>query len=256
MRLSFKKKELFSARNGAVMPDHPSISRGPSSFEDLLQNAGLSEREADAVRTVAMGLTAAEAAPLMGVEASTVGSYRQRAYQKLGVSTKAEFLSMPSCAQWQKALVQEDAPPDEISKTSSETSRSSESSYLSLFLKCLLASVAIVSVIVVISLISRPQYAYVDSPNGSITSDFGDVPDVTGMRADSAASALASAGYFPEFLPRTSSEAPGTVLRVSKIGDMKDADENRSAIAWDGGSASGYNVHGDWKAYVLIDVAV
>ena len=238
------------------MPDHPSIPRGPASFEDLLQNAGLSEREADAARTVVLGLTAAEAAPLMGVGASTVGSYRQRAYQKLDVSTKAEFLRIPSCAQWQKALVQEDAPHDGTSKTASETRQSSRQFYLRLFLKCLLASAAIVSVVIVASLFSRPQYTYLDSPNGSITSDFGDVPDVTGMRADSAASALASAGYFPEFLPRTSSEVPGTVLRVGKIGEMKDADESRSAIAWDGGSASGYNVHGDWKAYVLIDVAV
>lgn len=49
------------------------------------------------MRTVVLGLTAAQAAPLIGVGASTVGSYRQRAYQKLGVSTKAEFLGL-SCA--------------------------------------------------------------------------------------------------------------------------------------------------------------
>ena len=73
------------------------VSHGPDGFEELLGDAKLSEREADAVRTVVLGLTAAQAAPLIGVGASTVGSYRQRAYQKLGVSTKAEFLGL-SCA--------------------------------------------------------------------------------------------------------------------------------------------------------------
>lgn len=43
---------------------------------------------------------------------------------------------------------------------------------------------------------------------------------------------------------------------MSEIGDMKDATPDRSAIAWEGGSVSGYNLSGDWKAYVLIDVAV
>ncbi len=238
------------------MADHLSIPHGPSSFESLLKGAGLSEREADAARTVVMGLTAADAAPLMGVGASTVGSYRQRAYQKLGVSTKAEFLRMPSCAQWQSALAQEGAPCNETSEMTSDALHGSRPPYLRLFLKCFLASVAIVSAVVVIFLVSRPQYAYVESPNGFISSDFGDVPDVTGMRADAAASALASAGYFPEFLPSASPESPGTTIHVSEIGDMKDADENRSAVAWDGGSASGYNMHGDWKAYVLIVVAV
>lgn len=240
------------------MSDHHPIPHGPSSFEGMLQSAGLSEREADAARTVVMGLTAAEAAPLMGVGASTVGSYRQRAYQKLGVTTRAEFLRMPSCALWHKALAQEDADDDEAAKMASEPEApaNAQTSHLRLFLKCLLVSVIIVSAFVLLSLAQRPQPSYVGSPNGFISSDYGDIPDVTGMRADAAASALASSGYYPEFLPRASSEPPGTTLRVGEIGGMRDADEKRSAIAWEGGSASGYNVSGDWKAYVLIDVAV
>lgn len=46
------------------MPDPASVPRGPKPFEDLLKSVGLSEREADAVRTVVLDLTAAEAAPL------------------------------------------------------------------------------------------------------------------------------------------------------------------------------------------------
>jgi hypothetical protein len=217
-----------------------------------------------------MGLTATEAAPLMGVGASTVGSYRQRAYQKLGVATKADFLRMPACELWQKTLAQEDTQGDEsaeavpqqaIQRDSRDDDKSasasvSRTSYFRLFMKCLLAGLLIVSAFVVLSVILRPQPSYVDSPNGYISSEYGDVPDVTGMRADAAAAALASAGYYPEFLPQASSDAPGTTLDVGEIGDMKDADENRAAIAWDGGSASGYNLSGDWKAYVLLEVAV
>ena len=95
------------------MPGHSSIPHGPLSFENLLQSVGLSEREADAVRTIVIGLTAADAAPLMGVGASTVGSYRQRAFQKLGVTTRADFLRIPECALWQEALCQDAAADDE-----------------------------------------------------------------------------------------------------------------------------------------------
>ena len=47
---------------------------------------GLTGREADAARSALSGMTAAAAAREMGVSSSTVGSLRQRAYRKLGVS--------------------------------------------------------------------------------------------------------------------------------------------------------------------------
>lgn len=53
---------------------------------------GLTEREADAARSALAGMTAAAAAREMGISASTVGSLRQRAYQKLGVSGAAELV--------------------------------------------------------------------------------------------------------------------------------------------------------------------
>lgn len=252
------------------MPGHSSIPHGPLSFENLLQSVGLSEREADAVRTIVIGLTAADAAPLMGVGASTVGSYRQRAFQKLGVTTRADFLRIPECALWQEALCQDAAADDEPlgralepqfhndaqRNTEGDDSPVSIRSYPLLFLKCLVISLVVVSSIALLSIFLRPKPAYLDSPNGFISSDYGDIPDVTGMRADAAAFALASAGYYPEFVPRSSLGTPGTTLCVSEIGDMKDATPDRSAIAWEGGSVSGYNLSGDWKAYVLIDVAV
>lgn len=53
---------------------------------------GLTEHEADAARSALAGMTAAAAAREMGISASTVGSLRQRAYQKLGVSGAAELV--------------------------------------------------------------------------------------------------------------------------------------------------------------------
>lgn len=50
------------------------------------------EREAEAARSALAGMTAAAAAREMGISASTVGSLRQRAYQKLGVSGAAELV--------------------------------------------------------------------------------------------------------------------------------------------------------------------
>ncbi|MDO4848375.1 MAG: sigma factor-like helix-turn-helix DNA-binding protein [Coriobacteriia bacterium] len=86
------------------MAEQGGIPRGPDAFEHLLVCAKLCEREAQAVRSVVLGMTAQEAAPLMGVSASTVGSYRQRAYAKLGLPCKADFLRLPAVRAWQEAM--------------------------------------------------------------------------------------------------------------------------------------------------------
>ena len=268
------------------MPDPASVPRGPKPFEDLLKSVGLSEREADAVRTVVLDLTAAEAAPLIGVGGSTVGSYRQRAYQKLGVATKSEFLRLPACAAWRESLRRERAygkgaaPANDTlnsgTRCETQVSDASESKCQSggvehaseklpcerthglafLFLKCLAVSFAMVSAFVTLFVLLQPRYSYLESPNGCISSAYGDVPNVTGMRADNAALALASEGYYPEFSTCASSDAPGTALCVAEVGDMTEAEQERSNVAWKGGSVSGYNVSGDWRAFVLIEVAV
>ena len=269
------------------MSDYASVPRGPKPFEDLLESVGLSEREADAVRTVVLGLTAAEAASLIGVGGSTVGSYRQRAYQKLGVGTKAEFLRLPACAAWRERLKWEETNsgvaglPIDVSNSGegreawarddlesnfeggeSEQEVGGDSShrrthgFALLFLKCLGASLVVVFAVIALFVLLRPRYNYLESSNGFIPSAYGNVPDVTGMRADNAALALANEGYYPEFVTRASSDAPGTVLRVIEVGDMTEAVQDRSSVAWDGGSASGYNIAGDWTAFALIEVAV
>ena len=53
---------------------------------------GLTGREAEAARSALAGMTAAAAAREMGVSSSTVGSLRQRAYRKLGVSGATELV--------------------------------------------------------------------------------------------------------------------------------------------------------------------
>ena len=194
------------------------VSHGPDGFEELLGDAKLSELEADAVRTVVLGLTAAQAAPLIGVGASTVGSYRQRAYQKLGVSTKAEFLGLSECEEWRSSLTQEAPVEVEVPSPVGE----------------------------------QP----LESPSGVVSSAYGEVPNIVGMCADAAAASLASAGYLPEFVSTSSTKDPGTVLRVVEVGDIGQASSDFSSITWDGGYISGYNPGGDWKAYALIEVAV
>lgn len=229
------------------------VPHGPDGFEALLGDAKLSEREADAVRTVVLGLTAAQAAPLIGVGASTVGSYRQRAYQKLGVSTKAEFLGLAECEEWRSSLAQE--APVEVEMPSPVGEQPRKGLGL-LFLKCLAASFAIVTLIVVLSIVLQPRYSYLESPSGVVSSAYGEVPNVTGMCADAAAASLASAGYLPEFVSASSTKDPGTVLRVVEVGDIGQASSDFSSITWEGGYISGYNPGGDWKAYALIEVAV
>ncbi len=81
-----------------------SIPQGPKSFERLLVSAKLSEREKQAVRSVVLSMTASEAAVIIGVSSSTVGSYRQRAYTKLGVSGRIEFLHLPEVAAWANSI--------------------------------------------------------------------------------------------------------------------------------------------------------
>lgn len=59
--------------------------------EKEFDTRALTERERDAVRSVLAGMTAEVAASEMGVSASTVGSFRQHAYQKLGISSAREL---------------------------------------------------------------------------------------------------------------------------------------------------------------------
>lgn len=66
----------------------------PSASEDAeraFSRAGLTPREVSAARSLLAGMTSAEASRVMGVGASTVSSYRRRAYEKLGVSDAVEL---------------------------------------------------------------------------------------------------------------------------------------------------------------------
>lgn len=61
------------------------------SFERLLDERGLTQRERQVVRLSVLGATAKESGAALGIAASTVSSYRQRAYEKLGVSNAQEL---------------------------------------------------------------------------------------------------------------------------------------------------------------------
>lgn len=61
--------------------------------EKAFADTGLSSREKDALRSALSGITADKAARPMGISPSTVGNYRARAYEKLGLSNRAELLA-------------------------------------------------------------------------------------------------------------------------------------------------------------------
>lgn len=71
----------------------PLIPEGSSRFERDASERGLTRREVLAARSVLHGMTAEAAGQVMGVSGSTVGTYRRRAYGKLGVANAAELRS-------------------------------------------------------------------------------------------------------------------------------------------------------------------
>ena len=68
------------------------ISRESDAVERALDEKALTDREKDAARSLLQGMTAQSAAEAMGVSPSSVGSYRGRAYEKLGVASGRELI--------------------------------------------------------------------------------------------------------------------------------------------------------------------
>lgn len=68
------------------------ISRESDAVERAFDEKALTGREKDAVRSLLQGMTAQSAAKAMGVSPSSVGSYRGRAYEKLGVASGRELI--------------------------------------------------------------------------------------------------------------------------------------------------------------------
>lgn len=70
----------------------PGIPHASDEAERSFSEHGLTEREVDAARSVLAGMTAEMAAREMGIEASTVGGFRQRAYHKLSMEDGRELV--------------------------------------------------------------------------------------------------------------------------------------------------------------------
>lgn len=266
-----------------------SIHRGPQNFEALLTAAALSEREKQAVRSVALSLTAEEASHLMGVSPSTVGSYRQRAYAKIGVATKAEFLELPETISWRRRQAESPdvAPPGQNEKTTRSeqlvqddrdgadsscppspqaTPSKSDNCYKtedttnngSRRRRRAIASIACIvlvfGLVPAIKAYHSPHYQL--NPNGTLASQYGEVPNVVGMRVDAAASVIAESGFCPEFQVSPGNGSPGIVTSIGVIGDISELDGKISQFNWHGGTTAGYNEKGSWKGYVTLLVSV
>lgn len=241
------------------------IPKGPKEFESLLLAAKLSERESQAVRSVVFGMTAVEAAPLIGVSSSTVGSYRQRAYRKLGVLDKQGFLCLPSVVSWQEGLsassvIVDAAHPDSNPLENSQLQQleviKETKGHGPLFARCVLASFLIVTSIFVVRLFFDGRDAFLPEPSGIISSSYGDIPDVVGMRADAAAAALAENGVYPRFEPCAESGKPGEVVSLVSIASNDDIELGQSSFSWGNGCTAVYDSHGSWRATALLKVAV
>jgi DNA-binding CsgD family transcriptional regulator len=232
-------------------------------FERLLSEAGLSEREAEALRTVAQGLTAEEAGQLMGVTPSTVGTYRQRGYKKLGVSTRSEFLSIPQArAEAASAARNADAAnaannaptPDRPSAVipCGEKRANATKRIVLIAIACLIAAFVTQRLF---SLHYYEEKGYLGSPSGIISTDYGELPNVIGMRADAAASEVAQSGFCPLFESQASELPSGKVLELKEVKSAEALGTGISIFSWGEGCTSGYNLEGDWKASVVLVVA-
>lgn len=232
-------------------------------FERLLSETGLSDREAEALRTVAQGLTAEEAGQLMGVTPSTVGTYRQRGYKKLGVSTRSEFLSIPQ-ARAEAASAARNADAANTANNAPMLNRPSAATPCGEKRANAARRVALIAIACLMAAFVMPRLLpvhfyedkrFLDSPSGIISTDYGELPNVIGMRADAAASEVAQSGFCPLFESQASELPSGKVLGLKEVKSAEALGAGVSVFSWGEGCTSGYNLGGNWKASVVLVVA-
>lgn len=247
------------------MAQQDGIPKGPETFEHLLACAKLSDREAQAVRSVVLGMTAQEAALIIGVSPSTVGSYRQRAYRKLGVLDKAEFLRLPSVVAWQEGPNGVSAEARACSDSGEANKKSNQPDHVpggrakslgAIFVLSVLASFLLINAFLAVRVLVGARATFATEPTGIISSEFGEVANVAGMRADRAAEVLAHQGYYPRFEGKGGSAVPGKVLSVESIASIDGVGDERSSMSWGDGCTAVYESGGSWRAVVTLVVAV
>lgn len=246
----------------------------PDAEKDFTDRA-LTEREVEAARSVLAGMTAEEAASEMGVGASTVGSFRQHAYRKLGVAgarelrerylpavevnvdetiypvllarglsqTQAEVLARiavgRSTAQIARELrlaegsvsaaraagyrllgIHSHEELGELLQRGSLAQSPSRSGHGARV--AAIVSIAVALVAAIAALVLLPRHGTTPGP-ALIETDYGDMPDVTGLSPQDAWDALVDAGFIPEFytVPEGSRDVEtqaGTATRPQALG--------------------------------------
>ena len=88
-----------------------------------------------------------------------------------------------------------------------------------------------------------------------ISTDYGELPNVIGMRADAAASEVAQSGFCPLFESQASELPSGKVLGLKEVKSAEALGAGVSVFSWGEGCTSGYNLGGNWKASVVLVVA-
>lgn len=82
-----KHQQLSAARDGGA----PGHGKAQASHRAVIDDAGLSEREAQVLAAILSGLDQNAIAEAIGVKPSSVVTYRRRGYAKLGVQSRAEL---------------------------------------------------------------------------------------------------------------------------------------------------------------------
>ncbi len=125
-----------------------------------------------------------------------------------------------------------------------------------LFVACLLCSALVIFAGIAVTIMLTWHDVYSAQPHGAIASEYDDVPNVAGMRADHAAALVADTDLCPEFEACVSGAAAGTVLEVGSPHELEGLAGDMSSLSWGDGCTAGYNERGNWNAYVKLVVAV
>lgn len=200
----------------------------------LLCSRGLNETQSNVASLIAEGKSGREIASSLCVSMGTVNSARRAVYRTLGVHSRSEFLEMLS----HQIL----APQAEVgSETPSGLRRARRCVLLALSMTLALALSAV-------SLRALSSLRAPGEEGPSIQSDYGQVPDVSGMEVSVGSDLLAKAGYYPRVSYVESDANPGKILALGPISGPESAGD-AVHIADDG------TRYGFWKAMVTIEVA-
>ena len=271
---------------------------------------GLTERERDAARSVLAGMTATDAASVMGIDSETVASYRRRAYHKLGVEGSRGLVDRlgkrddADATDWRPALLAHGLSETQAEalarvaagRTSSEiakelnlaagtvssarangyrllgvhsreemvaTLKASEKGERTLeraprrrrasrLAAACVATAALLAVAIAGWQTIVSQTGIASEPLTTIKTEFGDIPNVVGMKPQEGWETLVEAGYLPVLQQARTADNPGAIVEM----DAEQLPSNYRIEPTDpSGSEHPELANADWRAKVILSVS-